>query len=128
MKLRKELPNSEFIMDKLTVKEFNLLLMILRGTGINIAGSCKGYDKNYPNMQWDGTEISQYRADETDDTISTKEFIENLFVVEKEPISVKITNDYTAEINNKGIEVGCQLITFDKFDELSKKVAEFRAE
>lgn len=42
------------------------------------------------------------------------------FVLKKN--TMKLTNDYDAEVTDDGIKVGCQLITFDKFDELAKLV------
>lgn len=38
-----------------------------------------------------------------------------------------LTKDYHATISSDGIAVGCQLITFEKFDELVELVSEFRA-
>jgi hypothetical protein len=34
--------------------------------------------------------------------------------------------DYKAEISDKGIKVGCQLISFAKFDEIASKLKDFR--
>ncbi len=42
------------------------------------------------------------------------------------PIHVHISDDYIAEVTEKGIKVGCQTITFKAFDELVKAVAKMR--
>ena len=38
----------------------------------------------------------------------------------------QISDNYRATVSDKGIEVGCQIITFDRFDELSKLVEKFK--
>ena len=35
------------------------------------------------------------------------------------------SKDYDATVTEKGIVVGCQTISFEKFEEISKAVAEF---
>lgn len=40
--------------------------------------------------------------------------------------TMKLTRDYNATVSNKGIQVGCQLITFAKFDELAELVEKNR--
>lgn len=37
--------------------------------------------------------------------------------------TVEDVGDYSATINADGIEVGCQIISFEKFDEIAEKVA-----
>lgn len=41
---------------------------------------------------------------------------------------VRNVGDYTANITKDGIEVGCQKISFEKFDEVAAMVAKFRSE
>lgn len=41
---------------------------------------------------------------------------------------VKDVGHYTAKITKDGIEVGCQKISFEKFDEVAAMVAKFRSE
>jgi hypothetical protein len=51
------------------------------------------------------------------------------FFTNPNPPKVYEVNDvagYTAKINNVGIAVGCQTITFEKFQEISDKVDEFK--
>jgi len=42
------------------------------------------------------------------------------------PIHVHISDDYIAEVTEKGIEINDQMITFEDFDELAKAVAKMR--
>ncbi len=42
------------------------------------------------------------------------------------PVSIVLTKDYTAEVSKDGIRVGCQLFTFEKFDELAKAVQQIK--
>ena len=42
------------------------------------------------------------------------------------PIHVHISDDYIAEVTEKGIKVGCHTITFKAFDELAEAVAKMR--
>lgn len=45
----------------------------------------------------------------------------------KPPIVVENVGEYTAVINDDGINVGCQTISFEKFDEVAKAVKEYRS-
>jgi hypothetical protein len=53
---------------------------------------------------------------------------EILNVIFKKTYAIEDFCDYSAEVTEDGIKVGCQTIKFDKFDELVKLVKEFKEE
>jgi len=44
----------------------------------------------------------------------------------KSPVTMQLTDDYSAKVSKDGIDVGCQHITWDKLDELVKITKDFR--
>jgi hypothetical protein len=55
-----------------------------------------------------------------------EKFTNRLFYPKKEIKVNNITKDYDATVTSQGIEVGCQLVSFDKFDELVEAVKQFK--
>lgn len=70
---------------------------------------------------------NQYKSDES---ISFSELhtIPNWIVEASNPTygSMVISQDYSAIVSKKGIEVGCQNISFEDFDKLAELVAKYR--
>lgn len=72
--------------------------------------------------------VSDYFSD-GEEIISMGQLCEKIInhIAPKKPVMFgNITPEYTAEIKEEGIQVGCQLITYGKFDELVEAVNKFR--
>jgi hypothetical protein len=54
-----------------------------------------------------------------------KEYVEQE-KFQKSMVVAHITKEYDAIVDEKGIHVGCQLVTFEKFDELLEVVTQVR--
>jgi hypothetical protein len=86
----------------------------------------KPWDRSYPRIIWDGDDICQTCSDDYPE-ISLSEMIEKIISAPfKESFTIQLTNDYEAEVTKDGITVGCQKITFEKFDELCELVKQAR--
>jgi hypothetical protein len=101
------------VSDDISVQKFNDSywyshpLVILRNDG-SIGGSSKGartVTHHYPE------DIQK---------------IVNYFIKPKKEYIVTEVGDYNAEITKDGIKVGCQVISFEKFDEVANKLKDFR--
>ena len=55
----------------------------------------------------------------------TQKIVDHFIKPKKEYIVTNV-GDYKAEITKDGIKVGCQVISFEKFDEVANKLKDFR--
>lgn len=84
-----------------------------------------GYFEDFPCICHSeaGNYFISSKHNETAKYLSTKEFLK--YLSEFEP-TIQITKKYTATIFSEGIKVGCQLVTWEKYEELEKAVKTFR--
>jgi hypothetical protein len=77
-------------------------------------------DLTYINDECDIVEVYGYSSNMMATSLSKSNRM--LLYKRDEPIKLKLTSDYTAAIDltNKIVKVGCQIITFDKVEELYK--------
>lgn len=59
-----------------------------------------------------------------DDTENLTSFIAE--IVSESPTTIKEVGDFDAVITSKNIKVGCQIISFEKFDEIAEAVKKHR--
>lgn len=106
-----------------------LMYSLIDSLGLPIYGreeALKGeYFKEYPYIGWEEEEFVGWTEEKEDVSSSRREFIKYLSEFEL-PIIVGLTEDYDAVIKTEGIRVGCQLVTWEKYEELQKAVEKFR--
>jgi hypothetical protein len=120
----------------------NLILKWLdEETWLNVNDDCKRFDPSYPRIRvcegrgsrFGGLSVTlTYSTGSGDDLVMGPEefvqWVEGAYEVAKESNSFKVnklTKDYDAQIKENGIWVGCQLVTWEKWRELSVKVAKW---
>tara|TARA_R100001039_G_scaffold10623_1_gene5459 strand:+ start:60246 stop:60734 length:489 start_codon:yes stop_codon:yes gene_type:complete len=121
---------------KPTQLQAEVILQMAEGKGLKVYESTKyrilqGYSTDERNTYiiYNGKEFIGGNKNDVDKylfkVLSFPEFIAAIDVY-KETVKVQITDSYEAELTEKGIKVGCQLITYDKFDELKKAVKKYK--
>lgn len=92
---------------------------------------CHNMDMNHPYVYISDNEITasvQPFGDNVYDYATQLPEIIYLLMNPKKEYVVKDVGDYTAEITEEGIVVGCQTISFEKLQEIVDKVSEFKAD
>lgn len=86
----------------------------------------KEYWEKYPYMGWqnDGVGLFIKDAYTIENWISFDQFAKAIFDASEH--KMQLTSDYEAILIEEGIKVGCQIITWDKYDELVKLVTLFK--
>lgn len=128
MKIR-HLGEEEFALPAtLSKKDSEFIIRMAKELGVPVHEETirKPWDKEYPSILWDGDQITQTISDNKE-IISLSEMIEKIISAPIiESFTMQLTNNYEAEVTKDGITVGCQEITFEKFDELSELVKQVR--
>ena len=111
-------------------KLFEAVISIMQEKGVPIYKGT-AVEKNledYPYLVWGDGYFVGWRNPPSDSTIYTlDEFLAKIEeFVPTISNKLQITNDYEAEIVEEGIKVGCQLITFEKFEELKTLVVKIK--
>lgn len=110
-----------------------ILLLALIGLGYKWHGETSDIaeiDRDYPYSAW-----STIRVDTTTKQIcGVKDKPDYQWPEQSEEVLGSLDNshviynvgDYTAVVGPKGIQIGCQFVTFDKFEEIAKAVAKIK--
>lgn len=86
-----------------------------------------GTKRDIPAMSFSGTSHAiDLDTDFAGAIEKAKEAYANIVNLQKYCVKDITSDGYSAQIDTNGITVGCQLVPFAKFDELVKKVTEFR--
>jgi len=127
---RTELPNQKIRLNIDNQILTEIAIDVLNNKGIPVYHSTleSGYDSEYPYLLWDRNQLTQvgvnYGPYNLIDCVSLEEFFSHFF--ESSVTSIKLTDQYSAEIKAFSIKVGCQIIDFDTIEQIYSKMLELQ--
>lgn len=111
---------------KLTINQINEILKLAIDEDLCIATSLQKNkrlnQKDYPYLGWDGWNITRFQNHTGDIGVSIEEFILFMKGKGKQPYqeTLKLNDEYTAEITKEGVKVGCNYFSHKLIENLYK--------
>lgn len=127
---RAELPNRKirFNLNNQILTEIAIDVLNANGVPVYEGTLGTGYDQKYPYLLWDHSQLIQvaesYSQHDLINCNSLEEFF-SYFFESLVPI-IKLTDEYSAEIQANKIKVGCQTISFEAVERVYVKMLELR--
>tara|TARA_R110002074_G_scaffold51396_4_gene130052 strand:+ start:806 stop:1189 length:384 start_codon:yes stop_codon:yes gene_type:complete len=114
-----------------TKQEAITIMSVLWGHGIKIPGNATPTEYAVDATEYNYIIVRSGRLDLTPNggygiLYSSNEIPKIVEHIAKTTYSMNLTDQYKAIVTDAGIEVGCQTITLDKFEELSNLVKNFK--
>jgi hypothetical protein len=111
---KSKLPLREIVLNSNSPFVQEQVMDVFHKAGINIyEQSLKdGYDPKYPFLKWDGIRLNQTRTGPISTDPTVDDFLD--MFIERVSLTVQLTPDYSAEIIEGFIKVGCQTIPIEK--------------
>ena len=109
-----------------TKEKWEAIFQLALANGVNITDQItKDFNTTYSHIGWDNNDkhITAYCAPQN--SISFEDFAVAI-INARAYLKMQLTPSYEAIVESEGIKVGCQTITYEKFDELTTLVNQFK--